>query len=152
MNEISFKDFNKSLLNNSSNIGNGGGGGSSTNLHLNNNLKAVDGNNTRKLIEVKQQHHHNESASAESKSLLTKQLSNSNANNSINKSKQQANEISKVPFYPPGVNHSTKSIKKVAAENNLIPYDNWQDTLYSTWTPLSDENTNKKVYIFIHFS
>ena len=57
--------------------------------------------------------------------------------------------IHKVPFYPPSTQMSSKSTnKKSIAENNLVPYDNERTTLYSTWTPLSDEKSNLKVSLF----
>lgn len=51
----------------------------------------------------------------------------------------------KAPFYPPSTQMSSKSLKKTIAENNLVPYDNEKATLYSTWTPLSDDKSNQKV-------
>lgn len=56
------------------------------------------------------------------------------------------NEIHKAPFYPPGLQSMPgKSLKKTIAENNMVPYENEKSTLYSTWTPLSDEKSNHKV-------
>jgi hypothetical protein len=52
------------------------------------------------------------------------------------------------PFYPASTQMSVKnnSWKKTIAENNLVPYENERDTLFSTWTPLSDEKSNQKVF------
>lgn len=61
-------------------------------------------------------------------------------------SKLKSNTEAKIPFYPPGTQLSHKSLKKSIAENNLVPYDNERATLYSTWTPLSDEKSNHKLY------
>ena len=52
----------------------------------------------------------------------------------------------KAPFYPPSTQMSSKSLKKTIAENNLVPFDNEKATLYSTWTPLSDDKSNQKVF------
>ena len=53
----------------------------------------------------------------------------------------------KVPFYPSSTQMSVKntSWKKSIAESNLVPYENERTTLFSTWTPLSDEKSNQRV-------
>ena len=58
-----------------------------------------------------------------------------------------SNEINKVPFYPAGSN--VKNLKKTIADNIMVPYNNEKATLYSTWTPLSDEKSNQKVNIIL---
>ncbi len=67
------------------------------------------------------------------------------------KTKPLTNELHKVPFYPASTQMSSKSLKKSIAENNLVTYDNERATLFSTWTPLSDEKTNQKVNFFFNF-
>ena len=58
-------------------------------------------------------------------------------------------ELGKIPFYPAStqLSQTSKSFKKTIAENSLVSYDNEKKTLYSTWTPLSDEKSNQKVNI-----
>ena len=65
----------------------------------------------------------------------------------IKKSSSTLNELGKIPFYPAStqLSQSSKSFKKTIAENNMVPYENEKSTLYSTWTPLSDEKSNQKV-------
>ncbi|CAF0723675.1 unnamed protein product [Brachionus calyciflorus] len=93
-------------------------------------------------------------------SLMNKSLNSSKTNlNSVSKTefmsktklaetktKTSKNNENKIPFYPPGTQLSHKSLKKSIAENNLVPYENEKATLYSTWTPLSDEKSNNKLY------
>lgn len=112
MNEISFKDFNKSLANNT--------------------------NYNTQTIETK------------SKTKTSPAVKHSNTSTisvgAVRSTKQLTETSEKKPFIPAGINSTTKTIRKTVADNNLIPYDNERDTLYSTWTPLSDENTNNKLY------
>jgi hypothetical protein len=54
--------------------------------------------------------------------------------------------VGKAPFYPPSIHNSSKNLKKTIADSNLVPYDNERATLYSTWTPLSDEKSNNKLF------
>ncbi|RNA40424.1 F-box only 16 [Brachionus plicatilis] len=91
-------------------------------------------------------------------SLINKSLSGSKTNLSsksefmiktkINDPKVKASKSNenRVPFYPPGVSVSHKSLKKTIHDNNLVPYENERSTLYSTWTPLSDEKSNQKLF------
>jgi hypothetical protein len=113
MNEISFKDFNKSLASNT--------------------------NYNTQTIETK------------SKTKTSPAVKHSNTSTisvgAVRSAKHLAETSEKKPFIPAGINSTTKTIRKTVADNNLIPYDNERDTLYSTWTPLSDENTNNKVEI-----
>lgn len=132
MNEISFKDFNKSILNN----------GSFNNL----NPQVTETNSTRKM-ETKT---FNESAVRNMSTVAkthsnTTVLSTSSNNRSAKQTANNNNDVAKVPFKPAGIN-STRVFKKTVAENNLVPYEIEKDTLYSTWTPLSDETTNSRVY------
>jgi hypothetical protein len=81
-------------------------------------------------------------------------LNSSKYSNTINRKKSATNsnnnnasEIHKTPFYPPSIHNSSKNLRKTIADNNLVPYDNEKSTLYSTWTPLSDEKSNQKVLL-----
>jgi hypothetical protein len=78
------------------------------------------------------------------------------SNDTTNKSKSKStNEVKMPPFYPASTQLQTKnnSWKKSIAQNNMIPFENERQTLFSTWTPLSDEKSNRKVKIklIIHF-
>jgi hypothetical protein len=63
----------------------------------------------------------------------------------------QQQQVSKVPFRPASTHLSyaknDKSFKKTIAENSQVgAYDNEKSTLFSTWTPLLDDNSNKKLF------
>lgn len=134
MNEISFKDFNKSILNN----------GSFNNL----NSQVTDQLQTSSLRKGETKTF-NESAVKNISSTVVKNHSNTTVMSTSNRSAKQLanNDVAKVPFKPAGIN-STRVFKKTVAENNLVPYEIEKDTLYSTWTPLSDETTNSRVYSY----
>lgn len=135
MNEISFKDFNKSVLHNN-NILNGP------------QLSEATTTTTKKEVTLK---------TPSTVVLKTAGGNNNNmstmsvgaaaaANRSSRAIAATTSDRPKEPFYPPGVNSTTsKSMRKTVADNNLLPYDNDKDTLFSTWTPLSDEGTNNRV-------
>ncbi len=88
--------------------------------------------------------------------LNSSTLNESRPRNNLNSSKssikkrtvtvQNSTEVSKAPFYPPSIHNTSKNLKKTIADNNLVPYDNERATLYSTWTPLSDEKSNQKLF------
>ena len=146
MNEISFRDFNKSILNNGS---------------LNNFASPLtdapqpttNAASTRKIETTRTL---NESASKTSGAAARAQHSNTSVVSSgHNRSMKQqttttttGGDVAKVPFKPAGIN-STRTFRRTVAENNLIPYEIEKDTLYSTWTPLSDETTNSRVFLSI---
>lgn len=127
MNEISFKDFNKSMLGTQTGTqplsSSHQHAETSTKSYLNEsviNKQYVSGNKP-----PASQHHHRsakQTASAES-------------------------NASKAPFYPAGI--SKKSVKKSTSEINsgsLMMYDKEsREILFSTWTPLRDEDMNSKV-------
>ena len=92
-----------------------------------------DLNNISKIIPVSaasmasNKHHSSSSALQQSTTSLQKALKN---------------ETRAPPFIPAG-----KTVKKHSYVDNssLYNYDNEKATLYSTWTPLSDEKANQKV-------
>lgn len=143
MNEISFKDFNKSILNN----------GSFNNFATPLTDAPQPTTNAASTRKIETTRTLNESAS---KTAARAQHSNTSVVSSgHNRSmKQQTSttttggDVAKVPFKPPGIN-STRNFRRTVAENNLIPYEIEKDTLYSTWTPLSDETTNSRVFLSI---
>lgn len=65
-------------------------------------------------------------------------------NKSQLKQSKSTNEM-KIPFYPASTHLSSMSLKRSIAENNAVSNDNEKASLYSTWTPLSDEKSNHKV-------
>jgi hypothetical protein len=66
--------------------------------------------------------------------------------NDSNKLKQsKSSSETKIPFYPASTHLSSMSLKKSIAENNAVLSDHEKASLYSTWTPLSDEKSNQKV-------
>ena len=88
--------------------------------------------------------------SIKSNNSLKKSRSNISGMNISKKSLKNSRsnlQETKAPFYPSSTQMSTKTTcwKKSIAENNLIPFDNEKQTLYSTWTPLNDEKSNNKV-------
>ena len=74
--------------------------------------------------------------------ISTKMNESSSHNKSVKQSKSTS-EI-KVPFYPASTHLSNASLKKTIADINAVTIDE-KASLYSTWTPLSDEKTNQKV-------
>ena len=83
----------------------------------------------------------------DSKAIRKDQLSSSKLSSASIKKKTNHlnNEIHAKPFYPPSIHNSSKNLKKSIADSNLVPYENERATLFSTWTPLSDEKSNQKV-------
>lgn len=75
--------------------------------------------------------------------LSTKMNETTNTNNKSLKQSKSNSEI-KVPFYPASTHLSNMSLKKSIAENNAVSIDE-KASLFSTWTPLSDEKSNQKV-------
>ena len=72
--------------------------------------------------------------------------SSSAKGNDSNKLKQsKSSSEMKIPFYPASTHLSSMSLKKSIAENNAVLSDHEKASLYSTWTPLSDEKSNQKV-------
>lgn len=71
---------------------------------------------------------------------------------SLKHATKSAQEAAKAPFRPSSTQMSVKntSWKKSIAESNMVPQENERTTLFSTWTPLSDEKTNNKVKLLNH--
>ena len=97
-------------------------------------LKPIN-SDTKSEFSIKKENKFNDSM----KNLL---ISSSKSSNNLNKSK--SNNETKTPFYPPST-HTGKNLKRTIAENNMVPYDSEKSTLFSTWTPLSDDKSNNKV-------
>jgi hypothetical protein len=70
---------------------------------------------------------------------------NETASTKPSSTKQLNKTETKAPFYPASTHLSNMSLKKSIAENNAVLSDSEKASLYSTWTPLSDEKSNQKV-------
>lgn len=107
---------------------------------LSNLSKAIAPVNTlTKTAHTNQHHHHNQSTNL-ANSFVISQSTSSLAKTKHHNHHTHNNVDAKVPpFYPPG-----KTAKKSFIDSNSV-YDFERATLYSTWTPLSDERANQKV-------
>ena len=70
---------------------------------------------------------------------------NETASTKPSSTKQLNTTEPQAPFYPASTHLSNMSLKKSIAENNAVLSDSEKASLYSTWTPLSDEKSNQKV-------
>ena len=94
-------------------------------------------------------HHHSHQSTSHGHSNLTNSFAISQSTSSLAKSSKpplattgaqhHGGDAKAPPFYPPG-----KTVKKSFIDSNSV-YDFERATLYSTWTPLSDERANQKV-------
>lgn len=72
--------------------------------------------------------------------------SSAKVNESVKLKQSKSSIDAKIPpFYPASTHLSSMSLKKSIAENNAVLSEHEKASLYSTWTPLSDEKSNQKV-------